>query len=330
VILKGPYQRNRLPAYGKAFYVRSQRGQLVVCSWPRKRGRNLHPKTLEQMEKFRQANILVKYVAPSQMIISRELTPGTGLYPNDLIISAMYGRLFSFQNDDGLWMHSMSAVSDASLALDIMGQLSGSILVRGATLWEPVRAGEGGWILVSQTPPLPPVWQAGVSSGSPWTTLSDVTLTSNLAVGQAHVVVVPSSFQELEFDFHTTNSQQNIHPVMRVNNNVLDQYTVNVNSQVNGGAFQTLHFGGNLYLDMFNPAGLPALKAYAVHAKIVKVFEPPQYAIQGTGWNNIEETTQFGGRSINTGSGIINTLEFLSIAGVGLQAGMRISVRACI
>ncbi len=159
-VLKGPLRRARTPSHRGSYYVREWRGQLVVSRWPRRRSRPLPQKTRDQIEWFRQANLLAKYVIAEQQVLAREITAGTPLLPRDLLIAAMAGRLYSATLDDGRTIYSMAAANDVSQNLDIIAQAPGDILVRGPTAWTRVPAAEAGRILTAQGPAALPEWRA--------------------------------------------------------------------------------------------------------------------------------------------------------------------------
>ena len=141
--LKGAYYGRRTPSLGKRIVVREHRGQIVLQAWPRKSKRPLHPTTIEANEKFRQANLLTKYVSADQQILAREASEGTPLLPRDLLIAAMYGRLWAIDIVGEGTLYSLAMASDVSQNLDIIGQLPGDTLARADETWERV---PGGWL----------------------------------------------------------------------------------------------------------------------------------------------------------------------------------------
>jgi len=159
-----PVARKPLSLKGNLL-VNTWRGVVYVARWPRKRGKNLHPKTTEQMEWFRQANVLAKYLAPEFQIVAKQATHGTPLYPRDVQIATMAGTLFSLRYVDGRTLHSMATRTKVSESLDVLGDVEGSLLVRSGTLWVPVLPGLAGQYLAVNstedgveyvTPPAPP------------------------------------------------------------------------------------------------------------------------------------------------------------------------------
>lgn len=90
---RGPSIRGSLVVY-------PLRGRLVVRSWPKKRGKKLHPKVREQVEWFKEAVQLAKYADPESQRRAIEWSKGTGLYPRDLIVHAMAGNLLEFADEN--------------------------------------------------------------------------------------------------------------------------------------------------------------------------------------------------------------------------------------
>lgn len=163
-ILKGPYYGRRSPSLMKHLVVREWRGQIVLAAWPRKAKRPLHPKTVEANEKFRQAQILSKYLISQQQVLAREASEGTPLLPRDLLTAAMYGRLWAIDIVGEGTFYSNAMVSDVSQNLDIIGQTPGDTMARAAEGWEAVAGGETGQVLTSQGPDQKPTW-AGAAGG---------------------------------------------------------------------------------------------------------------------------------------------------------------------
>ena len=119
-LLQGKWIGQRGVSLKGALYVREFRGQLVICQWPKKKGRNLHPKTRVQMEWFKNANLLAKYLIPQQQIIAREASSDTPLLPRDLLIAAMAGRLWSITLEGGGTIYSEASRRDVSTNLDAL------------------------------------------------------------------------------------------------------------------------------------------------------------------------------------------------------------------
>lgn len=159
-LLQGKWIGQRGVSLKGALYVREWRGKLIICKWPEKKGRNLNPKTRVQMEWFKNANLLAKYLIPQQQIIAREASSDTPLLPRDLLIAAMAGRLWSIVLEGGGQINSVAAASDVSTNLDIIAQTPGDMLVRGDDVWERL-FGPAGYIIISNGPTAAPQYKAG-------------------------------------------------------------------------------------------------------------------------------------------------------------------------
>ncbi len=123
-----------------------------MAKWPRKRKRPLPDIVIEQNEKFRQANKLVKYIDAQLQVTARNATKGTPLYPRDVQVALMYGTLFSLKFDDGRTLHSVATRNAVSESLDVLGIKRGSILVRLENGWLILEPGPAGEVLTSQGP----------------------------------------------------------------------------------------------------------------------------------------------------------------------------------
>ena len=117
-LLQGKWIGQRGVSLKGALYVREWRGKLVICKWPKKKGRKLNAKTRVQMEWFKNANLLAKYLIPQQQIIAREASSDTPLLPRDLLIAAMAGRLWSITLEGGGTIYSEASARDVSKNLD--------------------------------------------------------------------------------------------------------------------------------------------------------------------------------------------------------------------
>lgn len=136
------------------------RGVLRIRKWPKKRG---PPKSEAQkywVDWFRQANYLAKYVDAATMRRAITITKGSGMYPRDVILKAMRGRLYSWVDQTGNRWHSMAAIQDISESLDVLAQQVGSVLVRAADRWRAATGGVVGHVLTYQGLSAAPAWQA--------------------------------------------------------------------------------------------------------------------------------------------------------------------------
>jgi len=77
------------------------RGQMVVRSWPRKRGPSKSPGVRRQNDWFREANKITQSLQPTQMSLAIDMTKGTGLYPRDLLLRQMSGGIYDLYDENG-------------------------------------------------------------------------------------------------------------------------------------------------------------------------------------------------------------------------------------
>jgi hypothetical protein len=85
---------------------------------------------------FKSANRICKFMWGPWYADSWKLTRNTALLPRDLIISALYGRMFQFLGPNGEQINSMASRRDVSQALDVLGSTEGKTLIRGEKWWE--------------------------------------------------------------------------------------------------------------------------------------------------------------------------------------------------
>lgn len=127
-------------------------GKIRVRKWPRKRRRAKTTAEQQGRDKFAAAQRAAKYIAPGIMKMFTEKTQGTPLLPRDLSTMMLYNRMYAFQLPDGRKVYPMPAYNDVSEALDVISNLEGMTLKRGANGWEaaPYGEGGGGWELIKQ------------------------------------------------------------------------------------------------------------------------------------------------------------------------------------
>jgi len=162
-VLKGLKQDHRSESMSKGFMIDTVRGVLRVRKWPKKRGTPKSPLQLWWIDWFRQANLLAKYVDAHSARRAIEITKGMGMYPRDVLLSAMRGRLYIWQDQTGKVWHSMASIQDISESLDVLAQDIGNVLVRATDRWRkalPELPGLG-HVLTYQGPTAPPIWAAG-------------------------------------------------------------------------------------------------------------------------------------------------------------------------
>ena len=161
-----PIRGRKPPSYARKVVVRVSGGRAIIQAWPKKRGRPLNPITIEQNLKFREANQLAKYAPSDDQWMAIEVTKDGPWYPRDLLMSAMFGRLFETITVDGRKMVSMAVIEDISSDLDLIGsQDHGTVLFRGEELWKGLGPGVVGEVLTSGGPTADPFWGGGGGGG---------------------------------------------------------------------------------------------------------------------------------------------------------------------
>lgn len=89
-----------MPRVEKTVVLSTWRGAIVVKKWPRKVGRAVTQAVGAQQAFFASARRLAKMVDPTQLDAAIKQTKNTGLYPNDLIMSAMMRGLYLITRND--------------------------------------------------------------------------------------------------------------------------------------------------------------------------------------------------------------------------------------
>jgi len=328
LILRGSFNRVRKAAFSGGFYVREQRGQLVVCKWPRPRGRNLHPTTLAQMEKFKEANLLAQYADNRQQVISRESTANTALQPRDFLISAMYGRLFAVTFEDGITKYSMTARGDASAALDILAQIAGGVLVRGPDFWVPADTPAIGRVLTYLGPGLAPAWQpTGAGTGS-WTLVENKILTSALAIGVNHVISIPAGASQIEVTLFVESATLGTRPRFRLNGDTGTRYFRQMNGVNNANAAirQTVGNANGWY--PFHTSQTPITVRSFLSVRFHQSPDLGRVHSIWSGYSGKQTTTNGGGAWIPASPIALATIEVASDQGEGLPIDTQIITRA--
>ncbi len=166
-----------------------------MAKWPRKRGRSTHAVTIAQNEWFRQANVLAKFASAQDQWWAQELTKNLPLYPRDVLISAMAGRLFERLTVDGKEWYSMAVLQDISADLDLLGgEDLGNLLMRGADLWEPLAPGLAGQVLTANGAGVKPTWQPGGGGGSAyWTAAQPTNALATAAAATKGIIIQPTT-----------------------------------------------------------------------------------------------------------------------------------------
>lgn len=122
-------------------------GKIRIRKWPRPRRRAKSTAQQLSRDKFAAAQRAAKYIAPQIMRLFTEATAGTPLLPRDLSTMMLYNRMYAFHMPDGRKVFPMPAYLEVSDALDVISNMDGMTLVRGANGWEalPYGGGAGGW-----------------------------------------------------------------------------------------------------------------------------------------------------------------------------------------
>ena len=173
------------------------RGTIRVRKWPKKRGKPRSEAQRFWVDWFKQANLLAKYADAASQTRAIEATKGSGWYPRDVLLKAMRGRLYWWTDQTGWKWFPVAAIGDISLALDVLGQTVGDILVRATDRWRPPPAGVGGNVLTHQGPGASPIWadpSAGVAFGG------GCLLTRDSFQIIPHAVMTPLSFNQEVYD----------------------------------------------------------------------------------------------------------------------------------
>ncbi len=163
--LKGVTRSKRQAVYSGKFMVDTVRGVLRVRKWPRKRGTPKSASQLYWIDWFRQANRLAKYVDGASAARAIEITAKSGMYPRDILLAAMRGRLYTWYDQNGKVWYSMAAIQDISDSLDVLAQTAGSLLVRFADRWRALVPGTAGQVLTNQGAEVAPAWQTPAAAG---------------------------------------------------------------------------------------------------------------------------------------------------------------------
>lgn len=178
-----PIRGSKPPSLGARVVVRVLKGQAIMQAWPRRRGRVKNPVTKAQNEKFTQANKLAKYASADDQWMSIEVAKNSPLYPRDLLVSAMYGRLFETLTIDGQEYVSVAVRDDISDDLDKVGGTQvGTLLIRRPEGWRALLAGDDGAVLTAKGPTEVPEWgEGGGGSGKFYTSSLPSTVSNSAA-----------------------------------------------------------------------------------------------------------------------------------------------------
>jgi len=163
--LKGVSRSTRGESLSGKIMVDTVRGQLRVRAWPKKRGTPKSEAQLWWIDWFRQANKLAKYADAASLRRAIDITANSGMYPRDILLAAMRGRLYSWWDQTGNRWHSMAAIQDISDSLDVLAQAVGSVLVRSTDRWRAPPVGAPGDVLTHMGPAAGAEWQPAAGGG---------------------------------------------------------------------------------------------------------------------------------------------------------------------
>jgi len=138
--------------------VDTTRGSIRVRSWPRPRPGDRHPTNEYWTKWLKAATFLYRYQPASWQAQLQAQTKGTVWMPRDVFISAMRGRAWLLQDENGIRYHPLAYVKDVSESLDAINQFPGGMLFRGTDLWIAMPGGSAGQLLTYVDDANPPVW----------------------------------------------------------------------------------------------------------------------------------------------------------------------------
>ncbi len=164
-ILKSIPRLRKLPSFRNVMMVDVVKGQLRVRKWPKKRGKAKSALQQYWIDWFTQANLLAKYADAASHSRAIEITRKSGLYPRDVLLAAMRGRLYQWNSPDGWRWFPVAAIDDISESLDVLAQTIGSVLVRATDRWRAPPVGILGDVLTNQGPAASPIWFAPSAGG---------------------------------------------------------------------------------------------------------------------------------------------------------------------
>jgi len=195
-LIGGRYSPTRGPGLKGRLMVDVVRGRVRVRAWPKKRKRPLHPQTVAQNQKFKDAAILAKYTPAEIMNPMITATRGTPFYPRDLVTMTASGRFAVIDTIEGISIMPSPAQSAVSESLDAIAQLQGEMLVRSDGLWVPIVPGQPGHVLTTQGLGSLPTWEPQSGGGGNLT--PPLLTTFPTWVNQGNALAVESPFDALE------------------------------------------------------------------------------------------------------------------------------------
>ena len=157
----------RLPRIKGGLVVARTRGGWAIRGPTRPSRHKNNPAVLEQNERFRQAQLATKHMAPGQQKAAYELAQHSQLLPRDLQVQSLYGRGLTVYCTNGLRFYSVASRNDMSIVLDALGVEPGSMLYRGTDWWMAIPPGLPGYVLTAPDDLNdPPLWLPGGGGGA--------------------------------------------------------------------------------------------------------------------------------------------------------------------
>lgn len=119
-------------------------GKVRARIWPRRRPSKPTKEQAEVRDKFAQAQRIARYVAPEMMAYIMKAVENSPLLPRDVLTMLAFNRWLMFTTEDGRSYWPMTARTDVSEALDVLGSTPGKVLRRGPQFWEAADPPESG------------------------------------------------------------------------------------------------------------------------------------------------------------------------------------------
>lgn len=131
----GRTPRRKAPSLKKSMMMDVWRGVPRVRKWPSPRGPAKSSDQRAAQDEFSQASDLIKLTPAVIQLPVIEAAQGTPFYPRDLLMMAMFGRLWAMKDRNGRLTRTRRMNQDVSLSLDLITDQIGARLTRGPTGW---------------------------------------------------------------------------------------------------------------------------------------------------------------------------------------------------
>lgn len=160
------------------------------------------------IESFRQAQWEFKNLTATEIAGYVEAAAGTNWLPRDLYMMVRSGNAYSLQLEDGQVYIHMTIPQEISDSLDLLADVRGSLLVRGAQRWQALIPANAGLFLQSNGPGADPTWEAagGSAAGMPAPVLADFPTWLN----QSDTVAENSPYGGISWAMPTNAATQNL------------------------------------------------------------------------------------------------------------------------